>query len=323
MARQPRIDYPGAVHHVMNRGAAHQDIFRDDRDRQMFLDLWSQAVARFGIVVVSYCLMGNHFHFLVESPSEQLSRTLQFVLQKYTQSFNARHGRDGALFRGRFHSVLVDSDVYFERVGRYIELNPATAGLVSVDRLDDYKWSSFRAYSGRARRPPWLAMHRMLSRYQQPEQYLRFVQSKMADLALDRFYASPLRPGVVLGTEDFIHRLSIAESTPVALIAGVPTITLSEIDRIVARELRCVLDAVHLRSSGTSAIARGVAIDLGHLLTGCTRNELAAHYKFASAASAGNAIRTNRNSADSDVRQLRESVLKALHRDNEGHALQR
>ena len=108
-----------------------------------------------------------------------------------------------------------------------------------------------------------------------------------------------------------------------ALIAGVPTITLSEIDRIVARELGCVLDAVHLRSSGTSAIARGVAIDLGHLLTGCTRNELEAHYKFASAASAGNAIRTNRNSADSDVRQLRESVLKALHRDNEGHALQR
>ena len=194
MARQPRIDYPGAAHHVMNRGAAHQETFVDDRDRQMFLELWSQAVAKFGIIVVSYCLMSNHFHFLVESPNQSLSRSLQFVLQRYTQRFNARHGRDGALFRGRFHSVLVDSDLYFERVGRYIELNPVAAGLVSVSRLEDYKWSSFRAYSGRSRRPPWLSTERMLNRYQQPEQYLRFVQSDMSDQALERFYAAPLRP---------------------------------------------------------------------------------------------------------------------------------
>jgi len=220
MARPHRIDYPGAIHHVMNRGADHQSTFRDDVDRQLFLTLWKQAVSRFGIVVSAFAILDNHYHVLVQSPDQQLSETLQFIGRSYTQQFNRFYGRDGALFRGRFHSVLVDSDVYLARVARYIELNPVAAGLVSIDAMHRYPWSSFRVYSSDDPSSSWLNTSLVLDRFQSPWHYERFVKSELIDVDIERFYRSELRPGRVLGRQSFVDEVRVNPSRTVAVALG-------------------------------------------------------------------------------------------------------
>jgi len=100
----------------MNRGGNHQLVFLDDADRLSFLAILAEAVTRFGLVVHAYCLMPNHYHLLVSCPQAQLSRAMKHIGQVYTQRFNKRHGRDGSLFRGRFHSILVDSEPYLDNL---------------------------------------------------------------------------------------------------------------------------------------------------------------------------------------------------------------
>ncbi len=318
MARQPRTDFDGAVHHVMNRGAAHQDIFDDDFDRKMFLTLWAQAAAKFDIEIVAFCLMGNHFHFLVISRKGHLSQALKLVSQTYTQRFNARHGRDGPLFRGRFHSVLVDSDNYFERVGRYIERNPLTAGIVTLDQLENYRWSSFQFYAGRQRRPSWLSMKPMVERYGTASRYVRFVRSDLSDLELDKFYAHELSPGTVLGRRQFVQD-SVAKHPSVAgLRAGLPSVSADVIDAIVSRLYGCTPEKIRLNHAGPSAIARRVAIELTAMLTNASQAELAERYSYPTPNAAGAAIRASRTSSRSDLKRLRASSLEALGLDEIG-----
>jgi REP element-mobilizing transposase RayT len=154
MARQLRIDFDGAWHHVMNRGAARERVFDTRRDGEQFEQLLGEASDRCGVVVHAYCLMSNHFHLLLQSVTGELSSFMQHVGRSYTQFRNTRLGRDGAVFRGRFHSELVDSDAYVLAASRYIHRNPSD--IRPAVPLDRYRWSSYRAYSGAAPPPSWL-----------------------------------------------------------------------------------------------------------------------------------------------------------------------
>ena len=149
MPRQPRLQYAGAWHHVMNRGASHQATFRDPDDRRLFLEYLADSVARFEIEVHGYCLMTNHYHLLVRTPEPCLNRAMQHLGSRYTAAFNRRHGNDGALFRGRYKSLLIESERYALAVSRYIHRNPISLG---VAHLADHPWSSYPAYLGD--RPP-------------------------------------------------------------------------------------------------------------------------------------------------------------------------
>ena len=149
-----RIDYEGAWHHVMNRGARREPIFTSARDARTFLGQIGAQIERTGIEVHAYCLMGNHFHLLVRSPDRQLSEFMQHLLSRYTRIFNQRRGFDGPLFRGRFLSKLVGSDAYLSAVGRYIMRNPIDVRPPVA--LDRYRWSSYGAYLGLTARPDWL-----------------------------------------------------------------------------------------------------------------------------------------------------------------------
>ena len=158
MPRKPRIEYAGAVYHVMDRGDRLETIFRDDGDRELFLKTLGQACERSGWRVHSYVLMGNHYHILLETPEPNLSAGMQWLQSTYTIRHNVKHRLRGHLFQGRYKAIPVDGEdgTYFRTVSDYIHLNPARAGLVR-ERLLNYRWSSFPALVGAPRkRPRWL-----------------------------------------------------------------------------------------------------------------------------------------------------------------------
>src|SRR5664279_2476043 len=155
MTRPLRIEFPGATYHVTSRGDRQERIFNSDSDRQMLLDIVDKAMARLDADMFAYCLMGNHYHFVLQTQQPNLSRLMRHINGEYTRAHNRRHGLTGHIFQGRFHAVLVDCDAYLIEVCRYVELNPVRAGL--VDKPEDWRWSSFRAHVGLDAGQAWLA----------------------------------------------------------------------------------------------------------------------------------------------------------------------
>jgi putative transposase len=144
MARPMRIEYPGAVYHVICRGNNRQAIFRDDADRKRYLEKLSLYCQEKKVDLLSYCLLANHIHLLVETPEGNLSKMMQAFQTSYTVYFNKRHGRTGHVFEQRYKARVVDKDNYLLQVSRYIHLNPVSARI--VERPQDFRWSSYASY---------------------------------------------------------------------------------------------------------------------------------------------------------------------------------
>ena len=142
MARKIRIEYPGAIYHVMNRGDRREAIFKDDTDRRLFLETLGEACAKTGWVVHAYCLMGNHFHLVLETPLANLVAGMKWLLGTYTARFNRRHKLSGRLLSGRYKALVVDGSGtgYLRTVCDYVHLNPVRARLLTEDQgLEVYK----------------------------------------------------------------------------------------------------------------------------------------------------------------------------------------
>lgn len=144
MARPPRIEFAGAVYHVITRGNNRQQVFNDDRDRKTYLEKLSHYCETKEVKLLCYCLQSNHVHLLVETPKGNLSKFMQPLQTSYTVYFNRRHRRSGHVFEQRYKAFLVDRDNYLLQVSRYLHLNPVAARLVK--KPQDYRWSSYRGY---------------------------------------------------------------------------------------------------------------------------------------------------------------------------------
>lgn len=166
MARKPRVQYPGAVYHVMSRGNQGQTIFRGDQDREEFVKTLGEACDKTGWWVHAYVLMGNHYHLLLETPEANLVAGMKWLQGTYTRRFNLRHRVCGHVLAGRYKAIVVDEseESYFGIVSTYIHLNPVRAGLVrpGEQRLRGYRWSSYLGYIGAQLAPPWLRTDRVL-----------------------------------------------------------------------------------------------------------------------------------------------------------------
>ena len=130
MSRPLRIEFPGAVYHPTSRGDRREPIFVDNDDRQALLSIVAHALDRFDAVALAYCLMGNHFHFVLHTRAANLSRLMRHINGVYTQACNRRHGLVGHLFQGRFKAVLVHTESHLLEVCRYVDLNPVRVRMV-------------------------------------------------------------------------------------------------------------------------------------------------------------------------------------------------
>ena len=206
MVRPLRIEFPGAVYHVTARGNARMKIFEDDADRGEFLSVLEQVVTRFNWLLHAYCLMGNHYHLMIETPEANLSAGMRQLNGIYTQRFNRRHHRVGHVFQGRFKAIVVDRDSYLLELCRYVVLNPVRARM--VQGVQAYKWSSYRATAGLSKGPGYLTCDWILSQLggskaAAQQRYRAFVAEGIkAASPWDRLEAQ-----VILGNEAFIATL--------------------------------------------------------------------------------------------------------------------
>lgn len=142
MTRPLRTEVADGIHHAMSRGLNKQTIYRESIDYRSFLLELSDCVVRFKWRCLAYCLMNNHFHLLIQTPQANLGEGMRDLKSAYATTFNARYGRRGPLFEGRYRSQLVQTGDYLLAAARYIALNPVRAGLTIRPEL--YEWSSYR-----------------------------------------------------------------------------------------------------------------------------------------------------------------------------------
>lgn len=206
MSRPLRIEFAHGLYHVTARGDGREDIFLEDADRELFLEVLSETVDRFNWVIHAYCLMGNHYHLLIETPDGNLSKGMRQLNGVYTQRFNRKHKRVGHVFQGRYKAIIVQKDSYLLELARYIVLTPVRAQMVRTAR--DWPWSSYRATADMTDGPEWLATEPILSAFgsrrpQAVAAYRDFV-------AMGRNQPSPwsaLKNQIYLGSDAFVEKM--------------------------------------------------------------------------------------------------------------------
>jgi putative transposase len=219
MARMPRIEFDGALYHLLCRGDRREAIFRDGKDRETFLATLGEICQRNGWRVHAYVLLSNHYHLLVETPKGNLVCGMHWFQATYTTRYNRRHGLSGHLFAGRYKSLLIDPEEpgHFVTVSDYIHLNPARAHLTGEKPLGRYPWSSLPWYGSRAgTRPSWLEVRTVLGelgwsdRASDRREYLKRLEERAKEQPpgghLDP-WPGELRRGWILGGEQFRDRV--------------------------------------------------------------------------------------------------------------------
>ena len=205
MARPLRLEFPGALYHVMSRGDKKENIFFAREDQSLFLSLLSIVSERFAWKLHAYCLMNNHYHLLVETPLGNLSKGMHYLNGVYTQKFNRAYDRVGHVFQGRYKAIFVEKDSYLLELARYIVLNPVRAHLVQAPF--EWEWSSYRATCNMARQPKWLAIDTILSMFSSSRsqailQYKQFVEEGRLENPWN-----DLKNQLYLGSDSFVEKM--------------------------------------------------------------------------------------------------------------------
>lgn len=144
MARKPRVDFEGYIYHVMCRGNNGEYIFKDDKDKKLYLDILKRFKKKYDFLLYGYCIMDNHIDLLIYRRTVSLSKFMGVIQQTFTQHYNKKYGRKGHVFQQRFKSIPCREDEYLMRLVYYIHMNPVRA---QIEEGIDYKWSSHRIYS--------------------------------------------------------------------------------------------------------------------------------------------------------------------------------
>ena len=217
MARPLRVEFERALYHLTGRGNAGQRIFADDKDCARFVELLAQSLERYDVALHGYVLMGNHYHLIAETRRANLGRWMHWLSTAYTVYFNRRHRLVGHLFQGRYKSIVVEAEGYLLSLSRYAHLNPVRGKLIGRGdpverrkRLRQWRWSSYRGYSGLAKPEPWVEQERVLGEIGGKPNERRLRYRRFVEEGLLREIESPLEAvqwQTALGREYFLQRL--------------------------------------------------------------------------------------------------------------------
>lgn len=272
MPRRPRLDFPGALHHVMARGIERGAIFQDDTDRAALVERLGALMQKTATELFAWSLMPNHLHLLLRTGKVPLSKVLRRLLGGYASAFNRRHRRCGHLFQNRFKSMLVEEERYLLELVRYIHLNPVRGAMVPrLEDLDAYPWTGHACVLGNADHS-WQDTERVLTlfgtvRGPARQAYRAFVRDGLSHgrrpelaggtllRALGRRVLSALRRGReawaadkrVLGSDAFILR-TLRDHCPAPAAPHVGDEHLLRLLDAVA--LRCALSQAEITGNG-------------------------------------------------------------------------
>jgi len=169
MPRKMRVQYPGAMYHIMSRGDQRDHIVLDDVDRHDFIKTLAEACLKTDWLVQAFCLMNNHYHLVIETPNANLVAGMAWLQSTYTIRLNNRHKLTGHVLSGRYKAQIVEGsgNGYLRTACDYVHLNPIRAALLPrEERLLAYPWSSFPMYlAAREHRPAWLRVDRLLGEH--------------------------------------------------------------------------------------------------------------------------------------------------------------
>lgn len=217
MSRPLRIQFEDAVYHATSRGNDRRDIVRDDDDRGAWLAALEESADRYGVELLAWCLMNNHFHLLVATPRANLAEFMRRFKIVCTQILNHRQRRSGHLFQGRYTAVLVERDTSLTAVSRYIHLNPIRTRAMARRTLKErlaalavYPWSSLPGTLDPTKRLPFLKPEAVLAPYggDTPDNRKRYWKDLVDDYTENRRAPEEAAPGVAVGSPAFVEEMS-------------------------------------------------------------------------------------------------------------------
>jgi putative transposase len=281
MPRRLRLQYPGAIYHLMARGNGRQKIVRDDVDRDQLQEHLGKAALRCGWRVYAFAIMPNHLHIVLKTPQPNLARGMQAFLSGYANVWSRRHCFSGHVFQSRYRTELVEDETYLWTVTRYVHLNPVRRRL--VEHPAAWAWSSYPGYGHRGQRLDWVAYDEVLAAWDGSSggsdpagAYRRYVTA-----GLSKPPESPWKEayhGWILGSDTFVERVR-------AMVRGEPrreqrrelrlllSLPLSRVSEVVCAHYK--IDHKELSRRGSGHPARAALAYLARRRTVATNAELA------------------------------------------------
>jgi len=218
MARALRIEYTGAIYHVINRGNQRQRVFHSIKYYRLFVEKMVKFSEIYEVRIRAYCLMPNHFHLYLQTSQPNLGRFMQSFLTSYCIVANRWRRSAGHIFQGRFKAHLIQDELYGSRVSRYIHLNPVRLSTLkdsSVEErlqiLYEFQWSSFQALAGLFPKPEWLDAEASLCRWgksesEQCRNYREYVEEGLGGKVESPFLDVVAQS--ILGDEEFVNQVT-------------------------------------------------------------------------------------------------------------------
>ena len=319
MPRPARIQYEHAYYHVMNRGRGRRWIYHGSAYYEAFLRTLEEAYERFDARIHAYCLMGNHYHLLVETPLANLDRIMRHINGVYTQQYNRLKRTDGPLFRGRYKSLLIDESAHLLQVSRYIHRNPAEIKGATDKVLDSYMWSSYLAFIKKSEAPDWLVRsktYQLLGGKHPRQKYRSFVLLGNDPLTAE-FYSGDSLTGI-FGDKTFRQSVydeqeNFEAAESVSRLVGTK-ISMGVIVHEVASMFSVSEETLVEKQCGhrVQNLPRKMAMYIAKRDVGFTQKEIAHYFHLNNAGSVSSAIRSIELAIQGDLRSDYDAIKSRL-----------
>lgn len=205
MGRRPRIEYYGAIYHIIQRGNDRLPVFKQDKDKVVLLEILSEAKEIYDFKIYAYAIMNNHYHFLIQTFNIPISTIMHNINTRYAKYYNRKMDRTGPVFEDRYKGILVQDESYFLTLIRYIHNNPVAANI--CNSMEEYKWSSdifYRMNIGNMVDIDELLEMLSWDRKKAIEKYMVLMDEEFKDYeTLKDIYEG----SAIIGTEEFIRSI--------------------------------------------------------------------------------------------------------------------